>query len=186
MKLITICLAALAICPVAMGSVPTSTDTEKSENFTNLTQMLDQHWDFVAGHGLVADGRCEADWFAKTEVRFLPVLQNEGAQSAQTPPKPTDFLYSWSGPNRYAVASTVVLPDFKGWKGVNGVAVGGYRLDPNGDVPVFGAGLEYPRQFTISGTFRLVVTVGFDYLFEQGQSLSQGQGRFRLSGGVRF
>jgi hypothetical protein len=114
----------------------------------------------------------------KIEFKTLP--------DQAAPQKPTDFLYSWSGANRYAVASTVVLPDFKGWKGVNGVAVGGYRIDPNGDVPVFGAGLEYPRQFTISGTFRVIVTVGFDYLFEQGQSLSQGQGRFRLSGGVRF
>jgi|GEM_PF-4353524 len=179
MKLIATFLAALVLGSVAMGSAPMnhpSTTPEIPDNWTELAIV--EASEVKLNFEPIYDKNYSAEFARANKALILP----DSAPS----PSPTDFLYQWSGDRKYSVASRVVLPDFRGWKGVDGVALVGYRLEANESIPVFGAGLEYPRQFTLAGDLKLVAKVGFGMLFEQGQSLDRGQLRFYFGGGIRY
>ncbi len=101
------------------------------------------------------------------------------------PPKPLDLVFeATTDGERYSLTTTVVLPNFRGVHGLDGVIAVGYRL--GGNIPVYGGGLQYPWVWEVDPRLSIVAKASLTFLVEQGDSLDSG--RLRLGGqvGIRF
>lgn len=98
-------------------------------------------------------------------------------QDQPNPPIGYDgWLQLSSDREAYALVGDVIRPNFNGWKDVDFVAVGGFRLSDN--VPATGFGLEYKKSWDL-----IFVKAGAYGVLPQKETWRLV---FGISGGIRF